>query len=141
MQQRAGVLLTLRGFDGAGAVVKADFPIDDILKNFHTQFQSEWAKRTRKLPLTQHVTVEGNFIRLDAGSRFLRYLIPFITGQAVLEIEAKATVDGRPLLDFHRAFKYSMGLFGGSSKSLLTVGAGDAASQIVKQVVGSLKKQ
>jgi len=140
MEQRAGIPVTLRGFDAAGAAVKADFPIQEVVKNFHTQFQSEWAKRTRKLPLTQPVTVEGNFVRLDAGSRLLRYLIPFIAGQAVLEVEAKATIDGRPLLDFHHVFKYSIGLFGGSSKSFLTCGAGDAASQIVKQIVGKLKK-
>ncbi len=51
--------VTLRGFDGAGSANNLSTPVEDVVNAFQTAFDKEWAKRSRKLQLTQPVRIEG----------------------------------------------------------------------------------
>ena len=130
----------LVGFDGRGAAVKASFPVGEVAEAFRRQFDKDWAKRSRKLSLQAQVTVEGNFVRIDEGSRFLRWLLTWIAGHAVVEIEGRFSVNGQPVDSFHFTQKYGFGLAGGNSKSMVLCGAEALASRVVDTVVGRLRK-
>jgi len=134
--------LTVDGFDGAGAVTNIAFPISAICEAFHKQLRSEWAKRARKLTLTQPVTITGNFVRVDQGNRFLRYMLLSLVGNPAVEVEGHFALGDRTLGDFHlrRTHMFrGFGFFGGNSKGMTRFCAENAASDIVKMIVSKLR--
>ena len=126
--------VVLQGFDGAGGAIKLSSPIEDVLNTFREAFNKEWAKRSVKLQTSEPIIVEGNFVRIDEGSRWMRYWLTFFAGHAVVEVEGHATMNGQRIADFHYVEKSGWGLFGGDSKSLVKLCAGGAARKMARAV-------
>lgn len=85
------------------------------------------------------ITVQGQFIQIDEGSRWMRYFLTFFAGKAVVEIEGKLLLGDTPITDFYAKATQSAGLFGGSSKGLLKLCAKSAAKKASKSIIKDLK--
>lgn len=83
----------------------------------------------RKLGLDPRQTVPGTpdlelvlrvrVVRADPGSRGLRWLLAFIAGAAVFQIEVLATIGATPVGSVFAQGKRRWGIYGGDSQDLL----------------------
>jgi len=131
--------VTLRGFDGVGSANKLSSPVQEVIDAFHSAFEKEWTKRSSKMQITKPVVIEGNFVRIDEGSRWMRYVLTLFAGHAVVEVDGNATLDGQQIAELHYVEKSAAGLFGGNSRDLLKLCAGGAARKIAKNVIQEVK--
>lgn len=131
--------LTISGFDGSGATIITKFPEQEIIRVFLDALQAEWTKRTRKMTVAAPVAVQGNFIKIDEGNRWLRYFLTFLAGHAILEVEGTLFYNGQQVDVFHLTKRQVMGIFGGDSKEMLKLCAKAAAADIVKKLIAKIK--
>jgi len=70
----------------------------------------------------------------------LRYLLPFLVGHTVFEVEGMLGHKERQLGTFHLTKRQAGEIFRGNSKELLKLCAKAAAVDIVKQIITGIKK-
>ena len=80
------------------------------------------------------LVIRSRIIRADAGSRFLRWLFPFVAGSAVFEVEAQMTDRGVLLAHVRGHGTRRFGLGGASSQDLLA-GAAKLAGEHVAEML------
>lgn len=81
------------------------------------------------------ISIEGDVVMIDEGSRFMRYFIgPFGVGATKLEVEGKIKNRGMPVHDFHFKEKGLGGIGGGNSEDLLENSARRVARKINKLI-------
>jgi uncharacterized membrane protein YhaH (DUF805 family) len=74
-------------------------------------------------------TIDGSFIMIDEGNRFLRYMM-FGLGSAKVQVEGAIRQGGTVLKEFDFIGKGRGGIFGGSGEKLLEVATRRVASDI-----------
>lgn len=88
------------------------------------------------VPQNADPTLLVHLVRLDEGSRMMRYIMPFVS-PAIMEVEGRvATPNAR---QFKFVQKAQVGLFGGSTMGMMTVNADRLATKIAKEVVKAHK--
>ena len=130
-------------WDTSQTVVKAKFGVTVITAEFQEALNRQLMRK--HIPLEQkgsnsEVFVRGKFVRIDAGNRLLRYILTFLAGKAVVEVEGELIVKGNRKASLHAKAKQGWGLFGGDSEKLLKGCAKTCAQRIAKQVVSGLNK-
>jgi hypothetical protein len=87
----------------------------------------------------QDITLQGQFVRISEGNRWLRYFLMFSpNAPAVVEVEGRLLDGDIPVTDFHVTGAGRMGLFGGSGPKLVRNSAKSAAHQVARQVIDAL---
>lgn len=67
-------------------------------------------------------TIKGEVVKIVQGSQILRYLLPFLAGEAMVEIQGEVVEGAYSSKPFHIKKTFSMGAFGGSSKGMIKSG-------------------
>lgn len=75
-------------------------------------------------------TIRGEIVKIVQGSQILRYLFPFLAGEAMVEIQGEVSQGPHSTKSFHIKKTFSMGAFGGSSKGMIKDGLRLAAMKI-----------
>lgn len=133
----------VEAWDASGAEVKAHFDVSVVTTEFQMVLTNQLTKKGIAVEQTSpnaQVVVRGRFVRIDEGNRFLRYLLPFLAGKAVVKVEGELIVNGRQAASLSATAKESWGLFGGGSKGLLKLCAKSCAKKVAKQVLAGLKQ-
>jgi hypothetical protein len=94
---------------------------------------------TQWVPQTEEPTLLVHLVRIDEGSRLLRYIAPFIS-PAVMEVEGRVKGTDPLARTFHYVQKAQVGLLGGSAKSMMKANVDRLAVKIVKDVVKALRR-
>ena len=84
------------------------------------------------------LVIRSRIVRADPGSKFLRWLFPFVAGSAVFEVEAQLTERGALLAHIRGNGTRRFGLGGGNSQDLLADAAklaGEHAAEMLLDVV------
>jgi hypothetical protein len=89
---------------------------------------------------TQTFSIEGAFVRIDEGNRFLRYFLTWVAGSAMVEVEGWLFRAGVPLCELYTKASLGAGVFGGSPQGLLKRCAQNAAKQIARQVITAVTR-
>ncbi len=84
--------------------------------------------------------IRGEITKIDQGSRFLRAMIPFLGGEAKVEVHGEVLQGGRSSKPFDIKKTYSVGFWGGSSKGMIKSGLRHAAMKIASDA-GLVGKQ
>jgi hypothetical protein len=85
--------------------------------------------------------VRSRMVRTTPGNRLLRWLLPYVAGTAVCEVEVDVSRVGAPSLHTRAAGKRRWAYFGGDSESLLVDAAklaGEHAAQEIASTLGPL---
>jgi hypothetical protein len=130
-------------WDAKQAVIKASFDLTPITTEFQQCLVNQLTKNG--VPLAQQspdseVIVRGKYVRIDEGSQFLRYMLTFIAGKAIVQVEGELFVKGKGTARLSATAKRGWGLFGGNSQSLLKGCAKTCANTIARQVMSGLKQ-
>lgn len=75
-------------------------------------------------------TIKGEIVKIVQGSQILRYLLPFLAGEAMVEIQGEVVQGAYSSKPFHIKKTFSMGAFGGSSKGMIKDGLRLAAMKV-----------
>ncbi|QDU73794.1 hypothetical protein Pan97_07940 [Bremerella volcania] len=75
-------------------------------------------------------TIKGEIVKIDQGNQLLRYLLPYLAGEAMVEIHGEVVQGTHSSKTFHIKKTFSMGVFGGSSKGMIKDGLRLAAMKI-----------
>jgi len=75
-------------------------------------------------------TIRGEIVKVVQGSQILRYLLPFLAGEAMVEIQGEVSQGMHSSKPFHIKKTFSMGAFGGTSKGMIKDGLRLAAMKI-----------
>lgn len=75
-------------------------------------------------------TIRGEIVKVEQGSQILRYFLPFIAGEAKVEIHGEVAQGPHSTKPFHVKKTFSMGAFGGNSKAMIRDGLRHAAMRI-----------
>jgi hypothetical protein len=127
----------------AGADVQADFDASPVLDTFAEIFAKQLKKRydVRLEPLPPGEAAALTFVRvmtLQQGNRWLRYFLGLFAmlfnAGTVFEIEGNVQVPGKEPIPFQFKHRCHMGMFGGSSLSLLKLDAKVVAKKVAAKV-------
>jgi hypothetical protein len=122
-----------------GAVVKAEFEVEPVLTAFVEAFAKKLKKRhdvrMGSAPLNTGPCAEVRVVRIDAGSRMLRYMLTFFAGKTCFEAAGSITGPTGQRCPFHFQHKCIGGFFGGSSLNLLKLDAANVANRVAKAVL------
>lgn len=137
----------IQSFSIDQAVVKTKHDSNEITN----VFQEELTKHLGKAGLSiqemgagigrPDITVQGQFVQIDEGSRWMRYFLTFLAGKAKVEVEGKLLLGDTPITDFYAKATQSAGLFGGNAKGLLKLCARSAAKKASKSIINNLKER
>jgi uncharacterized lipoprotein YajG len=120
-------------FGTQNTAVKTKFPVDSIVVSLEQELKNRLTKQGYSVAPGGTVAVQGEFVMIDEGSRFLRWFIgPFGVGATKLEVEGTVTENGKELKSFNLKQKGYGGLGGGNSQQLLTGSTRTIAKKIVK---------
>ncbi len=120
-------------FGTKNTAVKAKFPVDSIVVSMEQELKNRLTKQGYSVAPGGTVAVQGEFVMIDEGSRFLRWFIgPFGVGATKLEVEGTITENGKELKSFNLKQKGYGGFGGGNSQQLLTGSTRTMAKKIVK---------
>jgi hypothetical protein len=122
------------------ASVHADFPTQGILEAFVEGFamkmREKFNVRCGMAPQAEAPNVFVRVIRIDEGSRFLRYMLPFIGvfigGATTFEVDGHFLKPQGMKQKFHHKLRGYWGLFGGCSKALLARAGRSAGARTAK---------
>jgi len=81
------------------------------------------------------LVIRSQIVRADPGSRFLRWLLPFVAGYAVFEVEAQMTDTGVLLAHVRGHGTRRFGLHGKSSQDLLADAAKLAGEHVAEMLL------
>jgi hypothetical protein len=130
-------------WDASQAAVKASFDLTPIMGEFMQTLVNQLAKygvsQVQSSP-DPDIIVRGKYIRIDAGSQAMRYLLTFFAGKATMQVEGELVLKGRGSSKLSARSNQSWGVFGGNSQNLLKNCAKNCASTIAGQVVSVLKQ-
>ena len=132
-------------FSTARAAVKAKFDVGPIVEAFHEQLGNHLGQSGILLQETHpsmgqpEITIEGQFVLIDEGSRAMRYFMTGLAGSAVVEVEGCLFHGEIPVTDLHAQVKQTAGVFGGSAEKLLRHCVAGVAQQVYNQVVAALR--
>lgn len=119
-----------------GASIEADFDVQPVLDAFVETFAKRMKKRydvcLGPSATSDAPNVEVRVVNINAGSRFLRYLLLFIAGKTCFEVEGHAAGETGEKRDFSFRHRSSGGLFGGNSLGLLKSDARRVAKKVAK---------
>jgi NAD+--asparagine ADP-ribosyltransferase len=125
----------IKNFDKENAAVKSKGSIDEVISSF----QEEIKKRLEKAGYSLNdnpdgaVVIEGDFIKINEGNRFLRWFIgPFGVGAAKVEIEGVIRDGEKKISDFYLKGKGRGGLYGGKGANMLNAAAKGVAKNLAK---------
>ncbi|MEW4452481.1 DUF4410 domain-containing protein [Bremerella sp. JC817] len=74
--------------------------------------------------------IEAEIAEVEEGNQALRYLLPFLAGQAKVTVKGEIRQGKRPAQPFEISRNFHMGAFGGSSKTMIKQGLQRIAMQI-----------
>ncbi len=132
--------LSVRNFDTSNTAIKAKFATDSVIEHFHTNLKEFIEKEGAETSAAEHtdLAIEGDFIMIDEGNRFLRWFVgPFGLGAARIEIEGTIKKDGGEGEKFFFKRKGYGGFGGGKSENLLK----NCAKALSKDIVKFMKKK
>ncbi len=142
-----GRTCSIEPFAVGQALVKAGFDIGPLVNVFHEELYKQLSKRGLVIagapgnPGGDDFTIEGQFVRIDAGNRAARYFLTFMAGAATLEVEGRLYHGEFPVMHLHARGSQSMGVLGGSSERMLKTCAAGAANQLASQVLEALSER
>lgn len=121
------------------AAVKIKFDKQEIVDNMYDETKNMLTKlgKTMVEDENQGITVEGDFVMINEGNRWLRYLIgPMGVGCAKLEVEGTIKERDNVIKNFHFQEKGYGGIGGGASKVLLK----HCVRKMVKKMKNEIKQ-
>ncbi len=140
-----GLTFLIDPLDTQGATIKFGGDATGVVR----AFQDELGRRLQRKglvvltpgvdPHNAHVRITARVVRIDEGNRLLRYLLTFLAGHAVFEVEAHVALMGTLLVGYHHASRQGVGIFGGASEVLLVAAATASAGRLAGQVLRALK--
>lgn len=142
IKQRQMKTVVVEGWSVSGAEVIASFDISEVTAEFQGVLSKQLEKKGLVVSLGSPdapFVVRGRFVRIDEGSRLLRYFFWGLLGKAFLEVEGELIVNGKPALSLIATENGFTGVFGGQSKDLLKSCANLCAKRISKQVLAEVK--
>ncbi len=120
-------------FGTKNTAIKTKFSVDPIVATMEQELKKRLSKQGYSVAPSGSVTIQGNFVMINEGSRFLRWFIgPFGAGTTKLEVEGKITEKGKELKSFNLKQKGYGGFGGGNSQQLLLGSTRGIAKKIVK---------
>lgn len=135
----------IKPFSLQGAEVKAKGDITPVADVFHRNLAAILAKKGIEVEnMPTHIgpedfVIEGRFVKINAGSRALRY-VSGVGGGATIEVEGRVLQGNRQITDlYEKHYWWAGGIFGGSDEFVLKAGASVAAGKIAKQVLKALE--
>ncbi len=128
--------VSVRKFTTANAAVNAEFDVARVADALHEELTRLVAKKGYVLAQGDGagLTIDGSFVMIDEGNRFLRYLLAGMFGAARVEVEGAVKGNGAEKPFSFVAKRYA-GLFGGSGERLVLSGT----RTLAKKVVGVLR--
>jgi hypothetical protein len=138
-----GKQCVIKAWDTRGADIKAPFDVSAVTAAFQSDLKKRLVKKGLSVAETgsdTQIVVHGNFVRIDAGKRWMRYLLTFFAGEAVVELEGELIINGNIAADLHAKSKQYGGILGGGDRELLVLCAKSCALIVSKQVLAGLKK-
>ena len=121
------------------AAVKIKFSEQEIVENMYEETKKMLTKLGKNLveDENQGITIEGDFVMINEGSRWLRYLVgPFGVGSAKLEVEGTIKERDHVIKNFHYKEKGYGGIGGGAAKVLLS----HCCKKMVKKMKDEIKQ-
>jgi hypothetical protein len=128
-----------------GSLSVKDFSLKSVISNsegaikedeVQKTLSSELAKRLGKLGYSvadgADAAIEGDFIKIDKGNKFVRYLTMGIGGAVQIEVQGKVTKAGSTLEEFNVTGKANSGSWITSVNWIASFAAKDAAKRIAK---------
>ena len=139
---------TLHPFSTDGIVLPRKIEKKVIARAFHTAVEEELGRAGLGVRLAdpdgtdgpdEGIVVTGRFVKVAPGSRWRRYLAPFLPGAAAI-VEVKGLVADRdiPLAELSGMGKRGLGPLGGASMAMLISAAEIAGGQLARQVLETL---
>ncbi len=133
---------TLRPFTTDGIKLPRKVDMKVVAFAFHTALEEELERAGLGVRLTgpdapaEQLTVSGKFVTVRPGSRWQRYLAPFLRGApAIVEVEGLVSMDGNPLAELSGMGKRGLGPLGGASMAMLRSAAEIAGVQLARQAL------
>jgi hypothetical protein len=123
--------VVVRKFKLENAAVKAEFDVGRVADTLHDELKRLITKKGYRLTLdgSDSITIDGSFVIIDEGNRFLRYLLAGMFGAAKVEVEGTIKDNGTST-PFSFSAKGYAGLFGGSGERLLVSGTKTLAKKV-----------
>lgn len=136
---------TLRPFTTDGVKIPHGIDMKVIARTFHTAVEEELERAGLGVRLTgpdsaaEQLMVSGKFVKVKPGSRWQRYLVPFLPGApAIIEVDGLVSVDGNPLAEVSGMGKRGLGPLGGASMAMLGSAAEIAGVELARQALEAL---
>jgi hypothetical protein len=136
---------TLHPFSTDGIRLPRKIDMKVIARAFHTAVEEELERVGLGVKLAspgdpdEGVVVTGRFVKVIPGSRWKRYLFPFLPGAAaIVEVEGLVADGDIPLANVSGMGKRGLGPLGGASMAMLTSAAEIAGVQLGRQTLETL---
>ena len=125
--------IQVKKFNTTNAAVKAKFNITGVADILDAELKNRLTKQGYSVSEKGAITIQGEFVMINEGSRFLRWFIgPFGAGATKLEVEGKILEGNKELQNFNLKQKGYGGFGGGNSENLLKGSAKTIAKKVVK---------
>jgi hypothetical protein len=138
--QQIGPTCAIEPFSSAHTALKTQTDPGSITAVFYQELARNLARQGLQIQEShpslepQAYSIEGAFVRIDEGNRFLRYFLTWVAGAAVVEVEGWLFQGDVPVRELYSKVSLGVGVFGGSTQKLLKRCALNAAKQISNQV-------
>jgi hypothetical protein len=140
-----GRTCTLHPFVADGIALGGKIDFDKVAQSLYSAIEDELGGAGLGVKLAGpgdtdgEIVITGRFVHATAGSRWKRYLVPFLPGAAAI-VEVEGTVADRdiPLDEFHALGKRGLGPLGGSSPAMIASAAETAGRQAARQAIAIL---
>ena len=135
----------LRPFSTDGISLPRKMDMTLVTRAFHTAVEDELGRAGMGVRLAgpkdpdEQIVVSGKFVKVTPGSRWKRYLAPFLAGApAIVEVQGLVTNQKIPLEELGGIGKRGLGPLGGESMKMLCSAAETAGIQLARQAVETL---
>jgi len=136
---------TLHPFSTDGIILPRGIDIKVIARTFHTAVEEELERVGLGVRLAapgdpdEGIVVSGRFVKVAPGSRWKRYLLPFLSGAAaIVEVEGLVADRDIPLAELSGLGKRGLGPLGGASMAMLNSAAETAGEQLARRALEAL---
>ncbi len=144
MEQK-GVTFCVQAFGTEAAAITFTGSLDKVTAAFRESLEKRLQKKgmapaaTGSASVPAQVEISGRFVRVDEGNRWLRYLLTFFAGHAIVEVEGEAKLTGNKIADLHHVAKQAGGFFGGGGESLLVLCARSCGNTFADRVIKAIR--
>lgn len=140
-----GRTCTLHPFISDGIYLRGKIDFSQVARTLHLAMEEELERAGLGVRLAdpghadEGIAITGRFVKVTAGSRWKRYLLPFLPGAAaIIEVEGIVSDRDIPLDQFNAVGKRGVGPLGGSSPAMINSAAETAGRQAARRAIAIL---